>query len=143
MQSTMLEGTGIIRSIKGKTKDKDQLDVLEKLTDHSTSFEAQRWTKTVDRGGLVHISEEAFRFFLAVEYATRRNLRISNAINMDKNFHKKLKNLIIGDSDVEFYWLLTGIEDEDAGDIVMENLIEKWITVRRFSFTSSILEQYK
>ena len=136
-------GGYVIRSIKGKTKDKDQLDVLEKLTDHSTSFEAQRWTKTVDRGGLVHISEEAFRFFLAVEYATRRNLRVNNAINMDENFRKKLKNLIIGDSDVEFYWLLTGIEDEDAGDIVMENLIEKWITVRGFSFTSSILEQYK
>ena len=62
---------------------------------------------------------------------------------MDVNFRKKLENLFMGDSDVEFYWLLTGIEDKDAGELVIENLIEKWVTVRGFSFTSSILEQYK
>ena len=136
-------GGYVVRSVKDKTKDKDQLDVLKNLTGDSTNFEAQKWTKTVDRGGLVHVSEEAFRFFLAVEYATRRNLRVSNVINMDENFRNKLKNLIMGDSDVEFYWLLTGVEDEDAGELVMEKLIEKWITVRGFSFTNSILEQYK
>ena len=91
----------------------------------------------------MHVSEEAFRFFLAVEYATQRNLRVSNVFGMDENFRNKLKNLIVGDSDVEFYWLLTGVEDEDAGQLVMEKLIEKWITVRGFSFTNSILEQYK
>ena len=99
--------------------------------------------KTVDRGGLVHISEDAFRFFLAVEYATRRNLRVPNAISMDENFHNKLTNLVVEDSDVQFHWCQTAVEDEDAGELVMKKLVEKWITVRGFSFTNSILEQYK
>ena len=41
-------GGYVVGSLKGKTKNKGQLDVLEKLSDHSTSFEAQRWAKTVD-----------------------------------------------------------------------------------------------
>ena len=66
----------------------------------------------------MHVSGEAFRFFLAVEYATQRNLRVYNVFTMDEGFRNKLKNLIVGDSDVEFYWLLTGVEDEDAGELV-------------------------
>lgn len=90
-------------------------------------------TKAVDRGGLVHISA---RFFLAVEYATQRHLRISNIASMhvDESFHNEIVSLVIGDSDVEFYWCLTGIEDENAGELVLKKLVHKWITIQGFSF---------
>ena len=58
-------------------KDQCKLDMPQSLTGHNASFEAQKWTKTVDICGLVHISEDAFRFFLAVEYATQRNLKVN------------------------------------------------------------------
>ena len=50
-------------------------------------------------------------------------------------------DLVVGDSDVQFYWCLW--MSEDAGELVMEKLVEKWITVRGFSFTNSIVEPYK
>jgi len=92
--------------VREKTKDQGNLDMLNNLNGHSGNFEAQKWTKTVDRGGLIYIyiyiSNKAFRFFLAIEYATQKDLRISNVVKMDEKLHIKLKNLIIGYSDVDF-----------------------------------------
>lgn len=44
-----------MRSVKDHTKDQCQLDILENVTGQNASFEAQQWTKAVDRDGLVHI----------------------------------------------------------------------------------------
>ena len=86
--------------MKDHTKDQCHLDIVENLIGQNASFEAQKWIKAVDRGGVVHISEDAFRFFLAVDYATWRNLRVPNAISMEEKFHSKLMNLVVGNSDI-------------------------------------------
>lgn len=53
-----------MKSVREKTKDQGQLGILNDLTGYSENFEAQKWTKTVDRGRLVHISNKVLDFFL-------------------------------------------------------------------------------
>ena len=48
------------------------------------------------------------------------------------------------DDDVQFYWcLLSGNMDQESADKLLEMLINKWITIRGFSFAKSIMEMYK
>ena len=53
-----------------------------------------------------------------------------------------IKEMVFADSDVQFNWCLTGmaieIGDERAEEL-LKMCIDKWITIRGFSFASSIL----
>ena len=44
---------------------------------------SQDWTKTIDRGGLVHISDQAFCLFVSIKSS---DLTVINATNMDSAF---------------------------------------------------------
>ena len=60
--------------------------IVEAMMDSNGVGSSQEWTKTVDRGGLVHISDQAFRLFLSIESSVRRYLTVKNAANMDSTF---------------------------------------------------------
>ena len=47
------------------------------------------WTATVDRGGLIHISDDLYRVFVAIEVDIRRFLRIENALEMTPSSNSK------------------------------------------------------
>ena len=47
---------------------------------------SEQWTKALDRGGLIHISDEAFECFCAIEVGIRRHLNMANIDDMDNSF---------------------------------------------------------
>lgn len=102
------------------------------------------WLKAVDRGGLTRITTDAFQLFYSIETCTRRHLTLDNAIRMDNSFRRHLTNCVLNDENVLFYWCMSGQDegDEDAQKC-LEKIIEKWITIRGYSFTNSIMEMYK
>ena len=73
----------------------------------------------------------------------RRYLTVKNASNMDSSFHEHLKKCIIEDEDVAFYWCLIGYADDEFGEQCLDQIVDKWITIRGFSFAKSMLEMYK
>ena len=51
---------------------------------------------------------------------------------------------IATDEDVLFYWSIISAEwEEKEEQILLQMLIEMWVTVRGFSFAKSMLEMYK
>lgn len=75
-------GGYVIRMLKKalhSPKDKeimDTLDMLTKSSEQSSSCDhgSEQWTEALDRGGLIHISDEAFECFYAIEVGIRRHL---------------------------------------------------------------------
>ena len=100
------------------------------------------WTNAIDRGGLVKITPEAYQIFLAIECCVRHYLTIKEASKMADSYKSYLTNMLVNDDDVLFHWCIAGFEkDENAR--CLQHIVNKWITIRGFSFASSLMEMYK
>ena len=86
----------------------------------------------------------AFQFLSAVEYCLRSHMHIDKTRDMDDTFRQQLSAEIKEDNDVQFQWVMLscGMEEE-VSDNVLDGIIYLYVTVRGFSFASSILERYK
>ena len=64
--------------------------------------------------------------------------------NITTNLRDKVKERVLEDENVQFYWcmLTTDIEDDKA-KILLTMIVDLFITVRGFSFTKSSMELYK
>lgn len=63
---------------------------------------------------------------------------------MEGNIKEELRDSILKDGDVLFYWCLAGqIEGDDAADKGLSLIVDLWITIRANSFAKNILEMYK
>ena len=61
---------------------------------------------------------------------------------MDDSYKSYLTNMVVNDDNVLFHWCIAGFErDENAG--FLQHIVNKWVTICRFSFTSSLMEMYK
>ena len=136
-------GGYIIRSLRNSLqKDNDILDGLKLITnmdDDTVPAESEEWMCSIDRGGLVRITDEFYQSLCAIEYATRRKLR-----PYCTRIPKSLADEITEDSDVQFHWCMAtaGMSDE-VSPLLLEKVVRQWITVHGFSFANSILEKYK
>ena len=50
---------------------------------------------------------------------------------------------MLHNEDVLFYWSMISADWEEEGDVLLQMIIEHWVTVRGFSYTSASLEKYK
>ena len=140
----------VIRRVKDKLRlpiDQETLDILNLMVQEAsscnTSASTEDWVKSVNRGGLVLITEDAHQLFCAIEYCVRSQLHTSNMCSMDSTFRSRLTNSVLSDSEVQFRWACIGNVDEEAGEACLEMIVHKWITIRGFSFANSVMEQYK
>lgn len=65
---------------------------------------------------------------------------------MDDTTRSRVKSDMFADSDVQFNWYLTGIilkVGEDTAEELLEMCINKWLTIRGYSFADSIQEMFK
>ena len=63
---------------------------------------------------------------------------------MNETFWEKVATETQNDNDVQFYWcLLSSNMDQKCSEKLLELLINKYITVRGFSFAKSAMERYK
>ena len=94
------------------------------------------WIKMLDRGGLIHITESFCEVLCAMEYVIRQHVDF----NRDK-----IQGAILDDSDVLFYWCvaspLRADNDEHVKGLI--SIAKKYLTIRGFSFSRSVLEKYK
>ena len=130
-------GGYIVRALKAKTKDKQILSCLQRLEQsdqsHVEDQVSAQWTVEINRGGLIHITDEAHDCFVSIEAATRRHFKVSKAHTMDESTKKKVVDQITADDDVQFYWCLLGITadiGEEASEEVLESCVRQWVTVR-------------
>ena len=99
------------------------------------------WIKLVDRGGLVHISDDLFFVFEAVELEIRKyfNVKIANSsVSCD------IVSSVLSSNGVQFYWSMVSTTiAEDISEELLKLLVSQWITIRGHSFARSFVEIYK
>ena len=96
----------------------------------------------MDRGGLVRITEEAYQLFYAIETSVRRYLKVSNVTEMNDGFRKHITDCTVNDDNVLFYWSLAGQDECDKScQCCLLKLVEKWVTIRGFSFAKNLLSR--
>lgn len=125
------------------------LCLMELLKDKSSSGEVcetdEEWMKRIDRGGLCCVKETTFQLFCAIEYQIRALL---NALkNPQPPAKTEIIKKVINDDDVQFYWLITSadfeIDDQDTHNLLLNKIVELFLTVRGFSLAGVWMEKYK
>ena len=95
MQFGMLVGLSYIHSLQKSKTNKSISGILQEFIEsdatQKTDGPAQEWTNTVDKGGLIRITTEAYQIFYAVEAFVRRYLKVSKVTDMNNSFRKHLR----------------------------------------------------
>ena len=87
---------------------------------------------SIDRGGLIRITDEFHQTLCAIEYAVRRSLRVCSTV-----IPKTLAIEITEDSDIQFNWFIASAEmSDELSHLLLTKMVNKWITIRGFSFTN-------
>ena len=106
----------------------------------------EQWTKRVDRGGLWYVKETTFQLFCAIEYQIRAILnQLKEPLQPSK---VEMIRKVTSDEDVQFYWIIASADfdiddDDEACDILLNKIVELFLTVRGFSLASIWMERYK
>lgn len=82
----------------------------------------------------IHITHDFCHTLCSIEHVIRNELN-------SKTFN--LQEVILDSSDVLLKWCLTSSDIEEDASALLEVIVSKFITIRRFSFSKSILELYK
>lgn len=124
-------GGYVIRSLR-KDGAKSELKYLIK---EARDTDSEDWVLALDRGGLIHITESFCQLLCSMEYTIRQHSEFDKDAILDD---------ILNNSDVLFNWCLASPMDENNEHTQsLIDITEKWITIRGFSFTKSVLEKFK
>lgn len=94
------------------------------------------WIKAQDRGGLIHVSNDTFNCFKAIEVVTYQLLEKG----YDKEYVLSETN---SNPDILFYWDLISDLDQEKSMRLLQEAIELWFTVRGFTVANRLFEEYK
>ena len=154
-QAVRYAGGFVIRSVKAKiSKMPDSsryiniLDAMHEDGSTSTSDDdetddflayTKKWITIVDRGGLYKVSNETFLLFYWLELTIRKYLHGHN-IDISKAIEE-----ILNCENILAYWSMICNDnlEADESDMLLAKIAELWLTLRGFSYTSNLLEQYK
>ena len=90
------------------------------------------WTVKTDRGGLVHVSNDCFRFFCAVEEVMYEKLEKGSS-------RAEFITELMDHQTVCFYWDITdGGLEENWSNYLLHDITTLWFTIR--GFTVALLE---
>ena len=106
--------------------------------------DTEMWTNIMDRGGLTHINDTMYGLFYQMEIELRKFYNIKKVIS-DQKSKQEIISQISKSDEVLYHWhALT--EDSDNLIIIDELysiIVTKFVTIRGFYFTASIVEAYK
>ncbi len=121
-----------------RCKKKDLLLALSELLedcegeDETSDTGSSDWIATVNRGGLVRVTDSAYVVFYAIEQEVRTYLPS----------HRKCQEHL--GEDVQFYWCMLACDiTEEVAEELLKLFAKLWNTIHWFSFAKSYMELYK
>ena len=114
----------------------DTVGDVPQFTDTYLNY-VKTWMTVNDRGGLQHILDDTYRFFVAMEMITYKLLEVGES-------KEKVMCEVTRNENVVFLWkLTTDISDHKLSIELLREATQEWFTIRGFSITSQLMEQYK
>ena len=107
----------------------------------------RNWIDKVNRGGLYPINDSSFQLFVEIEKKVRVYLT-KHLRNRESNMELLQQNVIekvVGCDDVQFQWSLLSVNIENAEDeqLVIQDIVKLWVTIRGYSMVATWMEAYK
>ena len=113
--------------------------------DESSFYQyTMEWIHSVNRGGLFIVNDSTFRLFKFIELRTQQLLPMHLRKESDTSKEDIIRK-IVDDENVQMEWsgVAIDVRDEKDADDLLYMIVEKWITIRGFSLTSTWTEEYK
>ncbi len=115
------------------------LCLLDLTEDEDGSHESEDWIKRIDRGGLKHVTHLMFTTLAAMETELRSHLG-----KVPGNFKATVTSAILKNEDVLFLWSMVAAEwEEEESKLLLQMIVDLWVTIRGFSYASAWVEKYK
>lgn len=139
----------VCRTVSKKIKTEEMMLSLEELLEDEDGIgddkdESSNWTNLVDRGGLLHITDDAFHVFASAEEVVRKFYCREKAKELSCGKNEEIVEQVIRDEQVMFYWSVVANDmDEKIGEVLLRMIVVEWVKIRGFSFAGAWLELYK
>ena len=106
--------------------------------------ESEQWINAIDRGGLYHVSDDIFTIFYFMEEECRKHFTTMAAKKLDESSKEKVMGAMLTNEDLQLRWKsLSSTVDDNISVDILKRIVNLYLTVRGFAFTSSIMELYK
>ena len=94
----------------------------------------------VNRGGLIFVNDLTIEIFVAMELEIRNHLQACQPVNMLTVVTPAIKS----NDDVLFYWsMISAGWNESSRNTLLDMVINMWVCVRGFSYSSAWIEKNK
>ena len=104
------------------------------MTDISTD-DSEEWVRSIDCGGLKHVSDMTYMLFMSMEQEVRKHPQIATTSQNPQR--ETIEKQIKKNNDVLFYWCIVSAEwEEDTAPTLLDMIVKLWITIRGFSGAS-------
>ena len=70
-------------------------------------------------------------------------MNVKKISQMYEEYKSHVMKMVTNDDDVLFYWCIADFGSDEENEECLYNIINKWVTIRGFSFASSLMELYK
>ncbi|XP_070560457.1 uncharacterized protein [Ptychodera flava] len=141
------------RRLKKKTTDCDYISVLHDMQEEESCgssedmSKSKEWLNKQDRGGLFHVTDLAFTFFVEVELICKHHLNTDNISRSSqyKNICQPVIDDVLSDTKVNSLWssIARNAESDDVSASLVTMLVHLYVQVRCFSFSRNIVEVFK
>ena len=106
--------------------------------------ESKLWVDSIDRGGLFKVNDCTYAFFLTIESVVRKYFQVKKIRELEPGSKDLIVDEAVEDEDVKLQWSAISVElNELDGASLMRMIIERWVTIRGFSFAGAYIEIYK
>lgn len=107
----------------------------EEENDESYLEYTKKWIRAIDRGGLFRINDEVYVLFHEIERMVSQK---------SEQAKEEIVEEIVSDDDIQLYWSMISVDiDHHAGEQLLQQIVQLWLTIRGFSAAGAFVEQYK
>ena len=93
------------------------------------------WTKSLDRGGLIHVNNVVFLLFAVMELEYRK---------CHPHLRDTFLETLLRNEDILYLWSCISEEwSEEVGDSLIKIIAKKWFALKGYSTASAFMELYK
>ena len=106
--------------------------------DCATQISSRRqWIQIVNRGGLLHVTDDAFDLFVAIQEVVRTYYCKSKIKEVSG---ERIMEVVMKDEEVLTEWSNVAVDmEEDIGGKLLKMVVEERVMIRRFSFAHAWL----
>ena len=107
--------------------------------------ESEAWINILDRGGLVHIKNEAYQLFYSMEVEVKKTFTLKSVVINGITAEKVKRNLADNTNILTQWQTLVGDRSgyESYFEHIFDRLVSEFVKVRGFAFAASVVETYK